>query len=93
MTPLIPVGAELLIKKVPADYTLKRFDILLFKQDDKLVCHYFWQQITVLEKPMIVTRNLESGEFDYPFERKMLLGIVTNYKIGFFLKMKIFFKR
>lgn len=89
MTPLIPVGSELIIEKIEDNRELKKFDILLFKLDDKLICHYFWHQNKYYAPGIVTTRSLKDGSFDSPFDRKKMLGVVINFKIGFFLKFKI----
>lgn len=89
MTPLIPVGSELIIEKIKDDREFQKFDILLFKQDEKLTCHYFWHQNKNFNPGIVTTRSLKDGSFDSPFDRKKILGVVINFKIGFFLKFKI----
>jgi signal peptidase I len=89
MTPLIPVGSELIIEKINDEHELKKFDILLFKQDGKLTCHYYWHQNKIYDPGTVTTRSLKDGSFDSPFDRKKILGVVKNFKIGFCLKFKI----
>lgn len=89
MTPLIPIGAEVLLKDYVEGMELKRFDILVFKQKDRFICHYFWHKNRLYDQGLIVTRCLKMGSKDRPFETKEIVGIVTNYKINFFQKFKI----
>lgn len=89
MSPLIPVGTEVYIRKFEMNDVLKRFDILLFKQGDRLICHYFWHENKVFDKGLINTRCIRYGGQDNPFSRSQIIGVVTNFKIGCWLRMKI----
>lgn len=89
MTPLIPVGSAITIEKVKDIKELKRFDILVFKENNKLICHYLWHINKIFDQGKIVTRNLKDGALDVPFEFAKLHGKVTNYRIKRWTKMKI----
>jgi signal peptidase I len=89
MTPLIPIGAEIFLEKIGEDRELKRFDIVVFEQNKQLTCHYIWHQNKNFDKGMTFTRSLKYNAEDDPFDQDKILGIVTNYKIGFFTKIKI----
>lgn len=89
MAPLIPVGAEILIEAVKPE-EIKRFDILLFEESPKLMCHYVWHVNKIFNKGEITTRNLSLGELDIPFEFCKVKGRVVNFKLDFFTKCKIF---
>jgi signal peptidase I len=89
MMPLIPIGAEVLITKSHVALELKRFDIIVFEQEKKLTCHYVWHQNRVFDKGKTFTRCLKYNLADEPFDNDKIMGVVTNYKIGFFTKIKI----
>lgn len=89
MTPLISVGSEIKIEKIGIQTEFKKFDILLFRQGERLVCHYFWHQNEVIDRGFITTRCLKDGKLDHPFAREMIIGRVVNFEIGFWLKLKI----
>lgn len=89
MAPLIPMGAELLLEAVKPE-EIKRFDILVFQEQKSLVCHYVWHVNKIHNKGEISTRNLKNGEMDAPFGFAKVNGRVTNFKMGFFLKCRIF---
>lgn len=89
MIPLIPVGAEILITPVKDASILKRFDILVFKVEDKLICHYLWHVNKVFDQGKIVTRNLKDGGCDIPFEFNKVHGRVTNFRLSGWHKFKI----
>lgn len=92
MTPLIPVGAELDLEKIDETTVLKKFDIIVFIQNNQLTCHYIWHVNETFEKGTIRTRGLKHNEEDLPFHRKMVVGKVKNFKLGFFTKLRILFK-
>ncbi len=92
MTPLIPVGAELTLEKVAEDAPLKRFDIVVFANNNQFMCHYVWHINTHFDAGLITTRSLKTNEEDHPFDRKMLHGRVLNYKLSWPLKLKILLK-
>lgn len=89
MSPLIPIGAEIEIRKLVDGEQLKKFDIILFKQDMRLVCHYFWHENKIFDKGMINTRCIKNLDEDHPFARTQVIGVVTNFKIGNWLKFKM----
>lgn len=89
MSPLIPIGAEIEIRKLEDSEELKKFDIILFKQDARLVCHYFWHENDIFDKGLINTRCINSLDEDHPFARNQIIGIVTNFKISNWLKFKM----
>lgn len=70
----------------PLSGELKKFDILVFFQKDKLICHYVTH--VNLSDGKIITANLIGGE-DLPFEKDQILGKVVNYKVGFWQKLKL----
>ena len=90
MEPLIRIGAELSVRHINKDYKLKRFDIIIFKSELGLTCHYFWSANINLDKGFIVTRSLKKSCCDIPFSRDLVIGLVKNFKIGKILKFKIF---
>lgn len=88
MEPLIQIGAELVLERVrPED--IRKFDILVFKENPVYMCHYVWHVNKVYNKGDIITRSLKEGLFDDAFSFDKVLGRVVNYKIGFFMKCKI----
>lgn len=89
MMPIIPVGAELSLEKVTL-LDLKRFDIVVFNEGSKYTCHYIWHINENVDQGAIVTRNLK-GDYDDPFHIEKVLGRVTNFKLSFWLKLKLLF--
>lgn len=89
MMPLIPIGSEITIKKIQDVDRLKKFDIIVFKSGNLLMCHYYWHQNQHFDKGMITTRALKSGGHDIPFDKNKILGIVTNFKLSGWMKISI----
>lgn len=76
---------------------LKRFDVIVFWQGDKLISHYFWKKNEYFQndngEPYIITRPLNPiKSFDIPIVSAQILGILPE-KIGLGLKLKIFFRQ
>jgi signal peptidase I len=92
MTPLIPVGAELLLEKINPETDLKKFDIIVFVKENKLTCHYVWRVNAHFDEGNFITRSLKTNIEDTPFDGKKIVGRVVNFKIGFFKKIEILFK-
>ncbi len=92
MEPLIPVDAELVIEKIDSARELKKFDIVVFLQDNQLYCHYVWHVNVYFDKGLISTRSLKYNEEDRPFDRGMIVGVVKNFKINFMTKVWILIK-
>jgi hypothetical protein len=89
MEPLIRVGSEIELRKIGDQEKFQLFDILVFMNNGRLICHYYWHSNEVFDRGLIVTRCLKNKNRDEPFERKNILGIVVNYKISFWMKLKI----
>jgi hypothetical protein len=88
MAPLLPVGCS--IEVAPMNRAPKPFDLLVF-YDQKLqalVCHYV-KWVNESFGKQITTASLKTGLEDLPFSTDDVLGIVTNYKISFFRKLKL----
>lgn len=86
MEPIIKVGQEVVIDVGNRD--IKRFDIVVFYHDGKLICHYLWQMNKFVKPILLQTRNM-SGKLDFPVTLDDYLGKVMNYKLSFWQKLKI----
>lgn len=91
MEPLLPVGEEVLIRKVSAD-ELKRYDMIVFKQHGKLICHFVWDRNRFQdpgEEPTWLTRSIQSLNMDLPVKESEILGKVVSHRIGWGLRVKV----
>jgi signal peptidase I len=86
MVPLINIGDEVIIDVGHQD--LKRFDIIVFYHDGKLISHYLWRINRIVKPILLQTRNM-SGKLDYPIEQKDYFGKVMNFKLSFWQKLRI----
>ena len=88
MQPIIKIGDEIEIQPIKFN-ELKRFDIILFYNAHKPVCHFFWC-INGINKNEFLTRSLKQPKFnDLPTPKNSLVGKVTNFKISLYYRIKI----
>jgi signal peptidase I len=89
MEPLIKVGDTIIVE--PSSTPLQPFDIVVFRREDKLICHYVLH-LNRLPGPdglaRIITRGLNSNSEDFPVAVNEILGRVTNFKISFFMRFR-----
>lgn len=88
MVPIIKIGDDVVIDVGNKD--IKRFDIIVFYHDGKLICHYLWRMNKIVKPILLQTRNM-SGKLDYPVTLDDYLGKVMNYKLSLWQKLKILF--
>ncbi len=88
MVPVIKVGDKITVE-VGCD-KLKRFDIIVFWSQGKLICHYLWAMNRLVEPFLMQTRNTQYGEKDYPIELSDYLGKVISHRISTWDKIRIF---
>ena len=86
MSPLIEVGDEILVD-VKSE-KLKRFDVIVFVQDDVLVCHYIWRINYIVEPKLIQTRSL-LGKHDFPIGFDKYVGKVVSHSLSFWQILRI----
>lgn len=90
MSPVIKVGEEIVVEVLSGD--LRRFDIIVFKQDDKLICHYLWGLNQEVEPRLMQTKSLK-GDKDLPIKPEDYLGKVVSHKLSLWRKLRILFKQ
>lgn len=90
MIPVINIGEEILIEVKAKN--LKRFDIIVFLRDEKLICHYLWNMNRFIHPLLLQTRNIRGGK-DYPIKEEDYIGKVLSHKLSFFRKLKIIFSK
>lgn len=79
MTPLLAVGTEITIEVQAKD--LKRFDIIVFYNDDKLICHFLWNLNRRIKPIFLQTRNLKNLGQDLPVSYDLYVGKVISHKL------------
>ena len=92
MEPVIKTGELVTVERLEG--RPKMFDILVFHQNDKFICHYFWKENSHFdnEGKNYVTRPLSSRGFDIPFSHRQVLGRVGGKRIGFWRRAVIVVK-
>jgi signal peptidase I len=80
MEPLIQTGERLLVEPLGDVSTLKRFDVVVFWDGEKFVCHYFLAHSKFQQNktPMILTKGLRGSDLDTPVECAHILGRVAK---------------
>ncbi len=88
MIPVINIGEEITVEVKAKN--LKRFDIIVFMQDDVLVCHYLWNINRFIEPLLLQTRNISGGR-DYPIKEEDYIGKVLSHRMSLLRKLSIIF--
>ena len=88
MEPLMPIGSKIVVSV--NDLNLKRYDIIVFLSDGKLICHFLWNINKIVEPKLLQTRNLAKFGVDYPITMDEYLGKVLNYKLRLQDKLRLF---
>jgi signal peptidase I len=81
MEPLIPVGASVIVDGATE---IKPHDIIVFWQDQKLICHVCWHENRVIRQEgqrIYVTRPLRGAFRDFSILQSQVLGKVLNFKL------------
>ncbi|MBH48245.1 MAG: hypothetical protein CME71_08760 [Halobacteriovorax sp.] len=90
MSPIIEKGDQIEVK--PITEALQRFDIILFKGERELICHYVWHVNQVMnqgDQDLVTTRGIPSRRDDYPVHRKDILGVVVSHRLNLWWKMRL----
>ncbi len=84
MHPVMRIGQNIKFQK---KLNYKTFDIILFKKDRKLTCHFIWR---LQKNKTFITRSLKNYiENEAPIIESQILGTIVNFKISNLLKFKI----
>lgn len=86
MIPVIKIGESIVVEVLSEN--LKRFDIIVFRQNNKLVCHYVWNINRIVTPRLIQTRNLQGG-YDYPISPEDYFGKVISHHLSSWRKFLI----
>jgi hypothetical protein len=92
MLPIILPGEKIRLKPIPEK--LNVFDIIIFLQQDILVCHFIWHfnRSNKKQERTLITRRYNGLGYDFPVIESKILGIVTNKKMSLFNKVYTTFK-
>jgi len=89
MSPLLKVGDEIVWEKVitPAS-DLRRFDLIVFRQNNKLFCHYLWSINS--HRDVYVTKPLQSTDCeDLPLSSSDILGRLVSHRMNLYWRIKV----
>lgn len=81
MDPLIPVGSNVVVDTTTE---IKLSDIIVFWQDNKLICHILWRKNKIISQngqEILVTRPLFGRRTDLSITANHVLGKVINYHL------------
>lgn len=91
MEPLIMVGDKIIVEV--GNQELKRFDIVVFFQNGKLICHYLWAKNVIIQPILFQTRSLKYVKKDFPVAMEDYLGKVVSHRLPKLEKLKIIFSQ
>ncbi|MDO9184043.1 MAG: hypothetical protein Q7U04_16640 [Bacteriovorax sp.] len=97
MQPVLQNKDIILVESIKDLASLKKFDVIIFWQNNILVCHYFWKENKFfqsesldLNSKIIVTRPLNPLKgYDHPIKMEQILGLVSQAKINWWLRLRI----
>lgn len=86
-------GQKVSVKPLKSLDALKRFDIIVFWQQNILVAHYYWKQNSYFNEnekdPNLMTRPLNPIKaFDHPIKFEHILGKIDD-ELPWWLRIKI----
>lgn len=88
MEPVIRVNDQVTVKSI--NEPLKPFDIIVYKNDRELICHYVKhinRHITQGDNNLVQTRGLNAFADDVPVHFDDILGVVVSHKISAWRKL------
>lgn len=87
MAPFISINEMLEVQ--PLNGEPKRFDVIVFWESNKLVCHFLWK-VHVDNEYFFFKSLKHPRKTDDPVERQNVLGQVPQKKLSLYYKLKIF---
>lgn len=93
MEPVLKVGQIIKVKKTQVE-DLAKFDILVFWENNQLMCHFLWsvqKEINKDEFTLITKSIVHPRQIDIPLKQYLLLGKV-DVTIPLYLKIRMWMK-
>jgi hypothetical protein len=84
MAPLLPVGSLASIEPCDFDH-LNPFDLVVFFEEDKFICHTFWSGgafPAANGDRTLMTWGLNNPDRDLPVAERFLFGRVTSHRLS-----------
>jgi hypothetical protein len=94
MEPDIPTGS--LVEVVPVNEAIRKFDIVVFWRNGKLVCHYVGhinRLRSTVSRLTFSTWSIKGDREDLPFDEERVFGKVVSHSISKLTKFKINLRR
>ncbi len=88
MEPVIKVNDQVTVNSISEP--LKPFDIIVYKNDRELICHYVKhinRHVTQGDNNLVQTRGLNAKTDDTPVHFDDILGVVVSHKISAWRKL------
>jgi hypothetical protein len=89
MHPVIKVGDQVVVQPLTED--LKVFDLLVFFQENDLVCHIFIKKSQLSDT--FLTASYKYKKYDYPVKKENILGYVSSHRLSFANKALMLLKK
>ena len=93
MAPLINTNEFVNLLTLDNPDSLKKFDIIVFRQQDILFAHFLWRKQNISGKESYLTRSLKNPTIsDFPIEKADLVGIIIDKKLSFYHKIYVYIR-
>lgn len=89
MEPVLKVGEKIVIDIGNMD--IKRFDIIVFYLEGKLIAHYLWDLNQRVEPILFRTRSFKYGNLDHPIGYELYMGKVISHRLSNWDRAKVYF--
>ena len=94
MEPVLLTNQKYWVEKVDANFKPRKFDIIVYWDGTKLICHYYDHSENVMnsDQQVWILKPLTHDREDFPVSVERVLGLVDQ-KIPFFRKLTLRFHR
>jgi hypothetical protein len=92
MEPVIMVGQQVVVEMTTPP---KRWDIIVWWDGQKLICHVLWhinQVVTLAGEPVYITCSLRGARLDLSVPASQVLGTVSNFKLSGLWRLRIWWQ-
>lgn len=89
MEPVIKTGEEVVVE--PIREPLKLFDIIVFFQNNDLLCHMYIKPSRLNDG--FLTSSYKYKSYDFPVKKENVLGVIGSHRVGFFRKLQFLMKK
>jgi len=68
---------------------LRRFDIVIFLAESRLIAHYVWHVNRVVDSDRLTTRSLTPGLEDLPVTSTEIIGCIQSAEIPLWTRLRL----